>query len=305
MLQHPSQVLAVSGASGLIGSALVPALEQAGHAVLRLVRRPVEDSEREVYWNPATGEIDADTLEGVDGVIHLGGANVAKQRWTKEYKDLLYKSRIDSTSLLARTLASLQHRPRVFVVASAVGYYGVRGDESLDEQSPAGSRFLSQLCSDWEAASQPAEEAGVRCCQMRIGVVLSPEGGALKKMLPLFRQGLGGTMGTGRQYVSWISLPDALAILQLAIDDDSLEGPVNATAPNPVTNHEMAQALAQHLGRSARLPTPAFALRMMVGREMAEELLLGGAKIYPRKLEAAGFSFAHSTISEAISAVLG
>jgi uncharacterized protein (TIGR01777 family) len=181
----------------------------------------------------------------------------------------------------------------------------VRGDEPLDEESTSGDGFLAEVCRDWEAANQPAWEAGVRVCQMRIGVVLSPKGGALKKMLPLFRNCLGGPISGGKQFVSWISLPDVVSTLQFAIDHDALNGAVNSTAPNPVTNREFAQALGRQLGRTARVPTPAFALRMMVGREMAEELLLGGAKVFPRKLETEGFAFEHPTIEQALAAVLG
>ncbi len=304
MVHHPSQVIAVTGATGLVGSALVSSLEQAGHAVLRLVRRPVQNAEQESYWNPSTGEIDADVLEGVDAVVHLGGANVAKQRWSNAYKQVLRSSRIDSTTLLARTIASLQQKPRVLVTASAIGFYGSRGDELLDEESPIGSGFLAELCHDWEEANQPAREAGVRVCQMRIGVVLSPEGGALKKILPIFRKGLGGPMGSGKQYVSWIGLPDVVAALEFAIDHDAINGAVNTMAPHPVTSREFANSLGQQLGRPSFLPTPAFALRMMVGWEMAEALLLGGAKIAPRKLEAEGFVFQHPTIAEALAAVL-
>lgn len=304
MINHPSQNIVIGGASGLVGSALTKALRDAGHKVRALVRRPVRNAETEVYWKPSAGEIDADALNDVDAVVHLGGVGIAEERWTNEYKQRIRDSRIDSTRLLAATLATLPEKPRVHINASAIGYYGVRGDEPLDEQSAGGDGFLSDTCRDWEAATQSAWEAGIRVCQMRIGVVLSPDGGALEKMLTPFKMGVGGPLGSGDQYMSWIALPDLVAAIQFAIDHDALHGAVNATAPNPVTNREFARALGSELGRPAVMPTPAFAIRLIAGREMADALLLGGAKIYPQRLEQEGFAFAHPTIEQALEAVL-
>lgn len=304
MINHPSQTIVIGGASGLVGSALTNALRQAGHTVRALVRRPVEDPETEIYWKPSTGEIDADALNDVDAVVHLGGVGIADGRWTPEYKKKIHDSRVDSTRLLAATLAMLPNKPRVYVNASAIGYYGVRGDEVLDEQSPSGTGFLAETCREWESATQNAWEAGIRVCQMRIGVVLTPKGGALEKMLTPFKLGVGGPIGSGDQYMSWIALPDLVAAIQFALDHDALHGAVNATAPNPVTNREFAKALGAELGRPAVMPTPAFAIRLMVGREMADQLLLGGARIVPRRLEQEGFVFAHPTVEQALDAVL-
>jgi len=304
LINHPSQSIVIGGASGLVGSALTKALQDAGHTVRALVRRPVQNPETEIYWKPSTGEIDSDALNGVDAVVHLGGIGIAEQRWTSEYKQKIRDSRVDSTRLLATTLAMLPNKPRVYVNASAIGYYGVRGDEKIDERSAGGTGFLPETCREWEEATQNAWEAGIRVCQMRIGVVLSPKGGALAKMLTPFKMGVGGPLGSGDQYMSWIALPDLVAAIQFALDHDALHGAVNATAPNPVTNRQFSQALGAELNRPAVMPTPAFAIRLLVGREMADELLLGGAQIYPRRLEEEGFVFAHPVINQALDAVL-
>lgn len=305
MINHPSQVIAVGGASGLIGTALVDALERDGHTVRRLVRRAVKDPDQEIAWNPSAGTIDAAELNGVDAVVHLGGVGITDQRWTDEFKKKIHDSRVQSTRLLCETLAGLGQKPRVHVNASAIGYYGVRGEEPINESSAGGTGFLSDTCREWEAATQAAWESGIRVCQMRIGVVMSPDGGALKQMLTPFRLGLGGPMGSGDQYVSWVALPDVVAAIQFALDHDPLHGAVNATAPNPITNRELSKALGEVLNRPALLPTPAFALRLMVGREMADELLLGGAKIFPQRLQAEGFQFACPDIRTALRTVLG
>lgn len=303
-MNHPSQVIVIAGASGLVGTALAEALTQDGHAVRRLVRRAVSDSDTEIEWDPANGKVDSGELNGVDVVVNLSGENIAGGRWTEVFKQKLRASRIDSTSLLARTIAGLPHKPRVMVCASAIGFYGVRGDEPLDELSPPGDGFLAELCQEWEAASSPAREAGIRVVQCRIGVVLSTKGGALEKMLGPFRAGVGGVLGSGKQYVSWVALADLVDALRFVIDDDSIDGPVNITSPNPATNREFTHALGKAVGRPTLIPMPAFALRTMVGRQMADEMLLGGAKIYPRKLEQAGFTFDYPTIVSAISRAL-
>jgi uncharacterized protein len=304
MINHPSQVVAIGGSSGLIGKALVRALEHDGHTVRRLVRRPVKDSESEIYWKPSAGEIDTDGLNGVDAVVHLGGVGVADQRWSADVKRAIRDSRVDSTRLLSLTLASLPRKPRVHVNASAIGYYGVRGDEPLDEGSPGGQGFLADTCRDWEAATQASWESGIRVCQVRIGVVLSPDGGALAKMKTPFRMGVGGVLGSGKQYMSWIALPDVVAAIQFAIDHDPLHGAVNVTAPNPVTNREFTKALGEAMGRPTMLSLPAFAVRAMAGRQMADEMLLGGAKILPKRLAAEGFEFSFPEIRTALGAML-
>lgn len=304
MINHPTQVIAVGGASGLIGKALVAALEQDGHTVRRLVRRPVKDQATEIYWKPSEGKIDAAELNSIDAVVHLGGVGITDHRWTDEFKKKIHDSRVDSTRLLCETLAGLEQKPRVHVNASAIGYYGVRGEEEIYESSAGGTGFLSDTCREWEAATQPAWESGIRVCQMRIGVVMSPDGGALAQMLTPFRLGVGGVMGSGDQYVSWVALPDVVAAIQFAIDHDPLHGAVNATAPNPVSNRELTKALAEAVNRPALIPTPVFAIRLMMGREMADELLLGGAKIHPQRLEAEGFQFTCPDIRTALVTVL-
>ncbi|MCO6043989.1 TIGR01777 family oxidoreductase [Aeoliella sp. ICT_H6.2] len=304
MINHPSQVIAIGGASGLIGSALCTALELDGHTVKRLVRRPVKDPDREIYWKPSAGEIDTDALQGVDATVHLGGAGLAEHRWTDEYKQKIRESRVKSTRLLCETLAGFEKKPRVHVNASAIGYYGVRGDERIDETSPGGKGYLADVCRDWETATQPAWESGIRVCQIRIGVVLSSEGGALSKMLTPFRMGAGGTLGSGDQYMSWVALADVVSAIQFALDHDPLHGAVNATAPNPVTNREFTQTLGELLHRPTVMRTPAFAVRLMVGSEMADELLLGGARIYPTRLTGEGFEFACPDIRTALKAAL-
>lgn len=304
MINHPSQVVAIGGASGMIGKALIAALEQDGHVVRRLVRRPVKNQASEIYWKPSVGEIDADALNGIDAVVHLGGIGLTDHRWSDNFKRQIRDSRVDSTRLLSATLAGLPHKPRVHVNASAIGYYGVRGDEPIDETSAGGKGFLADTCRDWEAATQTSWEAGIRVCQLRIGVVLSPDGGALSKMLTPFRMGVGGPVGSGKQYMSWVVLSDVVAAIQFALDHDPLHGAVNVTAPNPVTNREFAKALGEALHRPAVVPTPALAIRALVGREMADELLLGGAKIFPKRLEAEGFDFSCPDIHTALRTVL-
>lgn len=294
---------AVTGASGLVGSRLVRELEEDGVRVRRLVRRPVQDADKEIYWNPAAGEIDADRLEGVDAVIHLSGKPIANGRWTTEFKRQMVESRTQSTRLLSETLAQLDRKPRVWVGASAIGFYGDRGVEPVDEDSAAGVGFLTEMCQQWEAAYEPASEAGIRTVRVRIGVVLSPQGGALAKMLPLFRWGGGGRLGNGRQMMSWVALPDLIRVLRFVADQDSLDGPVNATAPHPVTNREFTRTLGKVLGRPTLLPAPAFALRLMLG-EMADALLLEGASILPKRLEEAGFMFETPRLTEALERVL-
>jgi uncharacterized protein (TIGR01777 family) len=286
----------------LIGSALKSSLAGGGHQVFALVRRPAIGA-GEISWDPPTGTIDAAALEGMDAVVNLSGKNLAEGRWTVARKKEFADSRIASTTLLSQTLSKLHRPPRVLVSASAIGFYGDRQEELLTEISSRGNGFLAELCEKWEAATRPAIDAGIRVVHPRIGVVLSREGGALKKMLLPFKFGAGGVIGSGRQYMSWISLHDLVSVLKMAIDDSQLQGAVNAVAPNPVTNRNFAKALGHVLHRPTILPMPAFAVKVLFG-EMGKTLLLEGARVIPRKLEAAGLQFQHPTLEAALRAEL-
>lgn len=301
----PTRTVAITGASGLVGSALAEAFRADCVRVLRLVRHPVTDANSdEVYWKPSSGEIDAARLEGIDLVFHLAGKGIADQRWTPAVKKQIVESRVRGTRLIATTLAGLNQKPRALVTASAIGFYGHRGDEQLDEDSPSGSGFLAETCQQWEAAGAPAWGAGLRVVQTRIGVVLSRAGGALAKMLPVFRLGAGAVLGSGDQWMSWIALPDLVRVLRFVGDVEALHGAVNATAPGAVTNREFTRALGARLGRPTVLPAPAFALRLAMG-EMAGPLLLEGARVAPKRLLEAGFAFETPTLHEALERVLG
>ena len=293
----------VSGATGLIGSALVRHLTAGGDEVTRLTRAQPRPGEAAIRWDPAAGTLEPADLEGFDAVIHLAGESIAGGRWTAAKKARIRESRVRGTGLLAECLARSTRPPRVLLSASAIGYYGNRGDEDIDEQSPPGSGFLPEVCRDWEAAAQPAEAAGIRLVYLRTGLVLSPAGGALAKMLPPFRLGLGGRIGSGWQYVSWITLHDEVEAIRHAIVTDSLAGPVNLVAPGPVTNRELTRALGRVLRRPALLPAPAFALRIMLG-EMAEALLLSGARVLPRRLLDTGFTFRDPELEGALARLL-
>jgi uncharacterized protein len=294
------ETVAVTGAGGLIGSRLTERLRGDGVRVLRLVRR-APAGEDEVRWSPAEGTLDAERLEGVDGVVHLAGENVGA-RWTPERRRRIRESRVEGTALLARALAGLRRPPAVLVQASGVGIYGDRGDAAVDESSPTGTGFMAELGRAWEGASAPAEAAGIRVVRLRLGVVLSREGGAIGRMLLPFRLGLGGPLGSGRQWMPWISLPDAVEVIVRALRDERLSGPVNAVAGS-VRNAELTRALGRALRRPAVLPVPAFALRALFG-EMADEALLSGQRVVPAKLEALGHPFLHPTLEEGMRAAL-
>ena len=296
--------VAVSGSTGLVGSEVVASLSTAGHEVVRLVRRPPAPGEKAVRWDPAKGEVDAAGLEGFDAVIHLAGENVGAGRWTPARKAAIRDSRVNGTRLLCDALAGLARPPKTLVCASAVGYYGDRGGETLAEESPPGTGYLAEVCREWEAASAPAARKGIRVVALRIGMVLSPEGGGLPRMLPLFRAGLGGVLGGGRQYVSWVALDDLPNILLHALQRGDLTGPVNAVAPRPVTNREFTEALGKALSRPTPLPVPAFALRLAVGREMADALLLASARVVPRRLEETGYRFRFPELGGALHHLL-
>jgi uncharacterized protein len=292
----------LSGASGMVGSALRARL---GGTVIQLVRHAPQSS-TELQWDPTAAIPIADTgsIEGLEAVIHLSGANLAARRWTPAYRREMTASRVDSTGALATLLACLHQPPRALLVASAVGIYGDRSDEVLDENSAPGAGFLADLCREWEAAAAPAAAAGVRVVHMRFGVVLAPEAGAMAKMLPLFRLGLGGRLGSGKQWISWISLTDLMSAVLFLLESPSLQGAVNLTAPHPVTNSEFTRTLARLLHRPAVLPAPAFALRLALG-PMADETLLSSTRAVPRKLLDAGFRFAQPTIEPALREAIG
>jgi uncharacterized protein len=292
--------IAITGSTGLIGKALVRASRDEGLTVIRLVRRPAA-AEDEVRWDPFDG-VDAASLEGVDAVVHLAGAGIGDHRWTDTYKRELRDSRIEGTRTLARALAGLSRRPAVFVSGSAVGFYGDTGDTPVDESASAGTGFLASLCRDWEAAAQPAVDAGIRVVHPRTGLVLSREGGLLGRVLPLFRLGLGGRLGSGRQWMSWISLRDTVAALRFLIDD-GLQGPINLTAPEPVTNAAFTAAVGRALRRPAPFIVPAPALRLALGG-FADEGALVSQRVLPNRLAKAGFVFRHPDIDTALAAVL-
>jgi uncharacterized protein (TIGR01777 family) len=291
----------VTGASGLIGSALVPALAAHGHRVLRLVRRT--PAVGEAHWDPRRAELDPHVLEGVNAVVHLAGESLAAGRWTHARKHRVLDSRVRGTRLLAETLARMAPRPAVLVSMSAVGIYGNRGDELLDETSAPGDDFLATVCIEWERAADAAASAGVRVVHPRLGPVLAAQGGALEKMLPAFRLGVAGPLGGGRQWMSWIALDDAVAALIAAVESNALSGPVNVVAPNPVTNAEFTRTLARLLHRPALLPVPAFALRLAFGK-LADAALLASQRVRPAALERAGFRFAHPELGEALRAAI-
>lgn len=296
----------ISGSSGLIGSALVDSLRPEGHSICRLVRSsssaPADASSRMIRWEPPSGSIDLAAMEGADALVHLAGASVAGGRWTVSRKELLRRSRVDSTRHLVSALAQLKNKPRVFVSASAVGYYGNRGDEILTEVSPPAGDFLAQLCREWEKEAAAAERESIRTVILRFGIVLAPQGGALHQMLMPFRLGLGGRLGDGRQWMSWISLRDVVLLIRHAITNDALRGPVNAVAPNSVTNAEFTSTLAGILRRPAFFPVPRFALQLALG-EMTGALL-ASQRVAPAKLNALEYSFQHSQLREALTAML-
>lgn len=292
-------VIAIAGSSGLIGSALTSALRAADHRVLRLVRRAPATAD-EIFWNPDTGEFDASALRGADAVVNMCGVGVADKRWSGAFKQSLRDSRIGPTEVLSR--AVVESGVPVLVNSSAVGYYGDTRDHVVDESGPVGHGFLAGLCRDWEAATDTASAAGVRVVLMRTGLVLSPSGGMLARLKPLFRLGLGARLGNGRQYMPWISLEDEVRALSFAIERDDLTGPVNGTGPAPVTNSEFTAALGRALHRPTPMLVPGFALRAVLG-EFAEEGLLGGQRAIPAALERAGFEFRHHTIGEAMAYV--
>lgn len=292
----------VSGATGLIGTAFTGRLDQDGHEVWRLTRR-ADGNSRSILWEPGGGTLDPSVLEGIDAVIHLAGESVASGRWTTAKKARIRDSRVDGTTQLCEALAAMPRRPHSLLCASAIGYYGSRGDEGLDETAQAGTGFLAEVCVAWERATEPAAAAGIRVVNTRFGIVLSREGGALQAMLTPFRLGLGGRIGDGRQYMSWITLDDAVGALTHVLDNPDVSGPVNVVAPNPVTNEGFTRDLAAALRRPAVMPLPAFAARLALGKK-AEELLLASQRVVPARLEGSGFTWAHPDLPAALKHVL-
>jgi uncharacterized protein (TIGR01777 family) len=284
-----------------VGTRFTQHAASSGHDCVILTRRPTRPSD--IGWDPQQGQLDAQQLRGFDGVVHLAGDNIARGRWTADKKRRIRESRVHGTDLLCRTLAQLDSKPQVIVSASAIGYYGDRGAEVLTEQSPPGSGFLADVCRQWEDATQPAADAGIRVVRARIGVVLSADGGALKSMLIPFRLGIGGVVGNGQQYMSWISIDDLAAALLFALENTQLSRAVNLVAPAPVTNREFTRSLGRVLSRPTVVPTPAFAVRLALG-EMADELLLSSTRVEPRQLTAAGYVFRHADVETALRALL-
>ena len=293
--------IVISGASGLIGTQLVAKLSSSGHEVVRLVRRSPKPGE--IQWNPKSGTLDAAALEGTDAVIHLSGAGIGDKRWTDGYRKEILDSRTATTALLAKTMASLSRKPSVFLSGSAIGIYGARNDEQLTEVSTHGTGFLAEVCEQWEAAAKPAVDAGIRTVYLRTGIVLSPKGGALKKLLPLFKLGVGGKFGSGKQWQSWISIDDEIGAIEHLLTAN-VSGAVNLTAPNPVTNAEFTKVLASVLKRPAIVPVPTFAPKILLGGELADALLFTGQRVIPAALNASGYMFKHTTLESAFRSLL-
>ena len=293
----------ISGSSGLIGTAATTALKSDGHNVVHLVRPGKTTNPGDIQWDPMRATVDVAGLEGIDVVIHLSGAGIADGRWTEERKQLLRSSRIDTTRVLVDSLSRLKQKPRLLIVASAIGYYGSRGDEILTESSTTGTDFLALVCRDWEAEASRAAERGIRTVMLRSGVVLSGKGGALPKMLPPFKLGVGGRLGSGQQWMSWIAIEDVVGIIRHAVAHEQVSGPVNVVAPNPVRNEEFTRLLAGMLHRPAIFPAPAFVLRLAMG-EMADAVLLSSDRVKPEQMLAAGYKFRFEILEPALRAAV-
>ncbi len=300
------RTVAVTGATGLIGTSLCTHLRAAGHTVKRVVR--TNPTGNDVLWNPAAGTIDADSLEGVDAVVHLAGHGIGDGKWTEEHKRKVLDSRVQGTTLIAETIAALKQKPSVFASGSAIGFYGDRGSMILDEDSPVGAGFLADVVDKWEACTKAAQDAGIRTVKLRTGIVLSTKGGALKQQLLPFKLGVGGRLGPGTQYLPWITITDEVRAIDHVLFGDAahpIEGPVNITAPAPVTNSVFTKALGRALKRPTLIPIPLAPLKLLYGSEMVKEMLLSGANVMPTKLLNSGFTFQHSNIAAALSAVIG
>lgn len=295
--------VAITGSSGLVGSALIPALQSEGHTVVRIVRNQPQ-SPQEVRWNPVEGTIDKNALDGVDVVVNLAGESIAEGRWTAEKKARIRDSRIKGTRLISETSASLAQSPRVIISSSAIGYYGDRSDETLREDSSMGTGFLSDVCKEWETATEATSAKGIRVVHLRTGIVLSPNGGALAKMLLPFKMSVGGKLGPGDQYMSWVDIDDMVGIIQFALTNESLQGAVNCVSPNPVSNAKFTKALGKVLKRPTLIPVPSLVARAAFG-EMADALLLASTRVEPAKLIEAGYSFRYPELEGSLYHLLG
>ncbi|MBI1370951.1 MAG: TIGR01777 family protein [Planctomycetes bacterium] len=300
--------IAISGSNGLLGSALVQSLREGEghHTILRLLRKPTSATSETftIHWLPTEGTIQGKKLNGLDAVVHLAGDNIASGRWTKAKMDSIRLSRVMGTKTLCDAIAQAPDPPKVLVCASAVGFYGNRGDEELTEQSPPGKGFLADVCKQWEAATLPAVQRGVRVVYLRFGAVISPDGGAIKKMLKPFEFGVGGTVGSGKQYIPWVSLEDAVRVIELSLNSSAVAGPINVCAPDPVTNKQLTKALGAALGRPTIFPLPGFVAKMIFGSQMAEEVLLASTRAVPRKLMNLGFQFKHTDLEALLKSQL-
>jgi uncharacterized protein (TIGR01777 family) len=293
----------ISGGSGLVGTALTESLRSEGHTVALLVRPDGDTSAGDIRWDPASGFINTNAMEGADAVVNLNGASIGGGRWNSERKKILRSSRIEATRVLVDAFTRLKQKPQVFVSASAIGYYGNRGDEVLTESSTSGNDFLADTCRDWETEALRAQSSGIRTVVTRFGVILSATGGALTQMLPPFKLGLGGRLGSGQQWLSWIALEDVVGLLRAVISDEKASGPLNVVAPAPVRNSEFTQVLASVLHRPAILPAPAFALRLLLG-EMADALLLASQQVHSERVPAATYTFRYENLEPALHAIL-
>ena len=294
----------IAGSSGLVGTAVTSSLGKKGSAVSRLVRTTADPAKQEVEWHPNRGELDPSAIEGFDAVINLGGESIAEGRWTEEKKKRIRESRIQGTRLLSETMAKLSARPKVFLCASATGVYGDRGNEIVDELSPAGKGFLAEVCREWEEATQAATNANVRVVNLRFGPIFSSEGGMLEKLLPPFRLGVGGKIGSGEQYMSWVAMDDVVGVINFALENETVRGPLNVVTPNAVTNAEFTKALGKVLSRPTFFMVPAFAARLAFG-EMADEMLLASQRVMPKRLNEAGYKFQYPEVEGALRHVLG
>jgi len=293
---------AIAGASGLVGSALIPVLQRDGHEITRLVRSAPKAGE--IEWHPNQDVLNANDFEGFDVIVNLAGENIAGGRWTDDQKRKIRDSRVNGTHLLSEAIAKLARKPQVFVCASATGIYGDRGDEKLDEQSESGGGFLAGVCREWEKATEPASKAGVRVVNLRYGPILARDGGMLAKLLTPFKMGMGGKVGSGKQYISWVSLEDAVRATKFAIDEEAIRGPLNVVSPNPVTNEEFTKTLGHVLNRPTALAMPAFAARLAFG-EMADEMLLASQQVLPKRLHSTGFQFELPELERAMRRYVG
>jgi uncharacterized protein len=292
----------IAGASGLVGSALVSKLKTESAEVTRLVRSAAKSGE--IEWHPDRGSIDAPALEGFDAVINLAGDGIANGRWTEEKKRRIKNSRVNGTRLLSETMANLSRKPKTFINASAIGFYGSRGDELVDEDSSPGEGFLAGVCRQWESATAPAEQAGIRVVKLRLGVILTKDGGIMGSMLRPFKLGLGGKVGSGQQVISWVAMDDVVAVINFILHNESLRGPINAVAPQPVTNEEFTKTLGRVLSRPTIMTMPAFAARLAFG-EMADEMMLSSTRVAGKVLNDAGFKFQFPELEGAVRSMLG